>query len=109
MAAVGNPDAGQGPSEADYKCAEQAEKTFKIAGYSTRDLANYTNHRNAKLGKCMMLIWSFPRERGKRNPARCGGGNFLRNVHLKHQLPEQDEFDKLIEPYMHESGPRPLH
>ena len=39
-------------------CAEQADKSFHLGGYQPKqDVINsYTNHYNAKLGKCFILL-----------------------------------------------------
>lgn len=38
------------------KCAEQARKAFDALGFGVNDMADYSNHYNAKLNKCMMRL-----------------------------------------------------
>jgi type II secretory pathway pseudopilin PulG len=38
------------------KCAEQARKAFNAFGFGPNDMADYSNHYNATLNKCMVRL-----------------------------------------------------
>lgn len=44
--------------DAQAKCAEQAEKNFANAGFDPGGIQDYTNHYNAKMNKCFVLMSS---------------------------------------------------
>ena len=48
-------------AELQSKCAISAAKAFEVA-YGKRNLTDYTNHYNSKLGKCLMRVRSTSAE-----------------------------------------------
>jgi hypothetical protein len=42
------------------KCAQQAKTVFVETGYKVSDMANYENHYNTRLNKCLVYLESHP-------------------------------------------------
>lgn len=117
-----------GPSEAEYNCAQQAERTFKGQGFRPNDLASYTSHLSRKSGRCYLLMQSMADVSSLSLVDAVDGTSFglfaqrinpitkpldcrvlpFKGSDVPENCVSRDEFMALVDPYMRDGGPRPI-